>query len=199
MANLKGHLGSRPPTSRLRAGFIAAVLIGGLTVAVVIIALAMRSDPATTSSLSAPTSSSTAEGTTTTIEEREEVISHLRTILSVRDRAYRERDIDLLKEVYTVDCPCLKGDGRAIRQLLKDDAVWVGATTSVRVQEFEKVNDRLWIVVADFIGSPFRIETESGDLIRAVEGRSELFRFALARLESDKLLLGFAAPVDESD
>jgi hypothetical protein len=141
----------------------------------------MRPDPATTSSPSATTSLSTADVTTTTAAAREEVVSQLRAILRVRDRAYRERNVDLLREVYTTDCPCLKGDEGAIQQLLKDDAVWVGATTSVRIKEFEKVNDRLWIIVADFIGSPFRIETESGELIRAVAGRTELFRFALAR------------------
>jgi hypothetical protein len=69
----------------------------------------------------------------------------------------------------------------------------------VRVQKLDKVNDRLWIVVASFVGSPFRIETESGSLIRAVEGKSELFRFALARTTKDELLLGFAAAVDEAD
>lgn len=198
MANLDRHPDSRPPTRRVRRGFVAAVLIGGLAVALVM-ALPMRPDPATTSSPSATTSLSTADVTTTTAAAREEVVSQLRAILRVRDRAYRERNVDLLREVYTTDCPCLKGDEGAIQQLLKDDAVWVGATTSVRIKEFEKVNDRLWIIVADFIGSPFRIETESGELIRAVAGRTELFRFALARPESDKLLLGFAAPVDESD
>jgi hypothetical protein len=70
---------------------------------------------------------------------------------------------------------------------------------SVQVRDFERVNDRLWIVVANFAASPFRIETESGELIRAVEGRNELFRFALTRTTSDRLLLGFAGPVDESD
>jgi hypothetical protein len=100
--------------------------------------------------------------------------------------------------VYSTDCPCLRGDGEAIAQLLKDDAVWIGASTSVRVKELEKVNDRLWIIVADFIASPFRIETESGDLVRAVDGRTELFRFVLAKPAADKsLVLGYAAPVDE--
>jgi hypothetical protein len=117
----------------------------------------------------------------------------------VRDRAYRDRDAGLLEKVYTTDCPCLRGDRAAIRQLVHDNAVWVGSSTSVRVQKLDKVNDRLWIVVASFVGSPFRIETESGSLIRAVEGKSELFRFALARTTKDELLLGFAAAVDEAD
>jgi ketosteroid isomerase-like protein len=103
-----------------------------------------------------------------------------------------------LRKVYSVDCPCLRGDGDAIRQLLKDDAVWIGASTSIRVKRFEKVNDRLWIVVAEFIASPFRIETESGDLVRAVDGRTKLFRFVLARPTTGQgLVLGFAAPLDE--
>jgi hypothetical protein len=126
-------------------------------------------------------------------------VAQLRAILKVRDQAYRERNVDLLGRIYTTDCPCLRGDRGAIQQLLKDNAVWVGASTSVQVREFEKVNNRLWIVVANFVASPFRIETESGKPIRAVEGRSELFRFALARTKSDRLLLGFAGPVDESD
>lgn len=193
------HPGSRPPTGPQGRRFIFVVLIAGLVAAVVAIALTRRSDPATTDSPSASPSATTLDVTTTTIGEREEVVARLRAILRLRDRAYRERDVGLLREVYTTDCPCLRGDGRAIEQLIKDDAVWVGASTSVEVQKLERVNDRLWIVVATFIGSPFRIETESGNLIRSVKGRSEPFRFALAKAESDELLLGFAGPVDESD
>jgi hypothetical protein len=127
------------------------------------------------------------------------VIAQLRAILKVRDQAYRERNVDLLRKIYTTDCPCLRGDKGAIQQLLKDNAIWVGSSTSVEVRDFKKVNSRLWIVVANFVGSPFRIETESGRLIRAVEGRNELFRFALAKTTSDRLRLCFAGPVDESD
>ena len=161
--------------------------------------MAGRSDPGATGSPSASSSTTSIQATSTTIGEREEVVAQLRSILKVRDQAYRERDIELLKEVYTTDCPCLRGDRGAIEQLLKDNAVWVGASTSVQIRDLEKVNDRLWVIEANFVGSPFRIETESGDLIRAVEGRSELFRFAVSRTASNRLLLGFAGPVDESD
>jgi hypothetical protein len=198
MADVR-HPGLRPPTGTQRRRFVFVILIAGLVVALGVIALTERSDPASTSAPSAPVSTATLNVTTTTIGEREEVVARLRTILRVRDRAYRERDADLLREVYTTDCPCLRGDGRAIEQLIKDDVVWVGASTSIEVKEIERASDRLWVVVATFIGSPFRIETESGNLIRSVEGRSEPFRFALARDESHELLLGFAGPVDESD
>jgi hypothetical protein len=183
-----------------RRGFILAALVGGLIVALAFVTLARRTDPDVAESPSAiPASSTKARVTSTTIAEREQVVAQLRTILKVRDQAYRERNIDLLREIHTTDCPCLRGDRGAIQQLLKDNAVWVGSSTSVQVKDFEKVNNRLWIVVATFIGSPFRIETESGELIRAVEGRRELFRFALARTSTNRLLLGFAGPVDGSD
>jgi hypothetical protein len=174
-----------------------AILIGGLVAAVALLAAVRRPEPTAVASPSASTSPRAAS-TTTTIGEEEEVVIRLQQILRVRDRAYRERDIGLLSKVYTTDCPCLRGDKKAIQQLLQDDAVWVDASTTVRIRKLEKVNDQLWIVIANFIGSPFRIETESGELIRAIEGRSELFRFALARTTVDsKLLLGFAAAVDE--
>jgi hypothetical protein len=170
-----------------------AILASGVAV----LGAIRRADPAPLESPS-PSTSPRVSATTTTLGEKEEVVVRLQEILRVRDRAYRDRDIGLLKKVYTTDCPCLRGDREAIRQLIQDNAVWVGASTSVRVQKLDKVNDQLWIVVANFIGSPFRIETESGRLIRAVEGKSELFRFALARTTNDELLLGFAAAVDEA-
>lgn len=186
--------GSR--SSALTRGFVALILVSVLVAGVAVFGSVRRADPAPPESPSASTPPRVA---TTTIGEKEEVVIRLREILRVRDRAYRDRDAGLLEKVYTTDCPCLRGDRAAIRQLLQDNAVWVGSSTSVRVQKLDKVNDRLWIVVANFIGSPFRIETESGSLIRAVEGKSELFRFALARTTKVELLLGFAAAVDEAD
>jgi hypothetical protein len=188
---------SRSPV--VTRGFMLLVTMVVIVIGVAVLAYVRRAEPSALESSSLSTSPKVA-ATTTTIADREAVIVRLREILRMRDRAYRDRDIGLLERVYTTDCPCLRGDGDAIRRLLQDDAVWVGASTSVRVQELDKVNNQLWIVVADFIASPFRIETESGNLIRAVEGKSELFRFALAKTASDKeLLLGYAAAVDEAD
>jgi hypothetical protein len=191
------HSQSSRSSARTR-GFLLAVLIAGLVAAVAVFAAVRRPEATAGASPSASTPPRL-DATTTTVDEEEQIAIRLREILRIRDRAYRERDIDLLRNVYTTDCPCLRGDKEAIQQLVRDDAVWVGASTKVRIRKLEKVNDRLWVVVADFIGSPFRIETESGDLIRAIEGRSELFRFALSRATVDsKLLLGYAAAVDET-
>ena len=195
--SMNDHFRSSRLFARTR-GLILAVLIGGLVVAAALLVAIRRPEPAAVASASASTSPRVAP-TTTRISEEKAVVIRLREILRVRDRAYRERDVGLLRNIYTTDCPCLRGDKKAIKQLLQDDAVWVDASTTVRVQKLEKVNDRLWIVVANFIGSPFRIETESGELIRAIKGRSELFRFALSRTTGgSELLLGFAAAVDET-
>jgi hypothetical protein len=199
MANEDHGSASRPPRTISRRAWMPAALIGVLVAVIAVLAVTRHADPGTTASPSTPAPASTAAVTTTTVGEREEVVTQLRAILRTRDRAYLQRDTDLLREVYTTDCPCLRGDKGAIQQLLKDNVVWVGANTSVQVRKLERVNDRLWIVVANFVASPFRIETESGELIRAVGGRSELFRFALRRTTSNKFLLGFAGPVDESD
>jgi hypothetical protein len=180
-----------------RRAFILAGLLGGLAIAVAVVVFAIQSDSSAPDSVSAQSPSSLVV-TTTSLAEKDVVVSRLRQILEQRDRAYRERNVGVLRKVYSKDCPCLRGDGDAIRQLLEDDAVWKGASTAVRVKKLEKVNDRLWVVMADFIASPFRIETESGDLVRAVAGRTKLFRFVLARPASEQsLVLGFAAPVGE--
>jgi hypothetical protein len=188
-----------PQGGPLRYRLLLGALIGGLAVAVLVTVPRLQDDSGTAAPPSTPASVQSSSVTPTTLE-RTGVVSRLRDILGVRDRAYRERKPDLLGSVYTTDCPCLKGDQGAIKQLLNDGAVWVGASTSIRARTVEKVNERLWIVLAIFDGSPFRIETESGQLIRAVEGRSELFRFVLAKPNRDaELRLGFAAPVNEAD
>jgi hypothetical protein len=127
-------------------------VLGGLAIAVVVVALARQSADSPNSTSAEPSSSLAV--TTTSLVEKDAVISRLRDILEERDRAYRERDAALLRKVYSIDCPCLRGDGDAIKQLLKDDALWIDASTSVRVKKLEKVNSRLWVVVADFTASP---------------------------------------------
>jgi hypothetical protein len=191
------HPSIGPPATGLRRRTWLALLVGGLAVAVAAIALARTDDPESAISSPESTTSKTA-GTTTSITEEDQVVARLREILKIRDRAYRHRDVLLLREVYSADCPCLRGDEGAIKRLIAEDAVWVGSSTSVSVRKLDRESNRLWIVEAIFTGSPFRIETESGDLIRAVDEQRELFRFALVDTV-DGLRLGLAAPVENSD
>jgi hypothetical protein len=174
------------------------MLLGGLAVVLAVIAVSRTPEPELEAPSPEPASRAT-ETTATTIGEKAQVVARLREILRVRDRAYRNRDVLLLGKVYAPDCPCFRGDESAIKQLLKDDTVWVGSSTSVRIRKVDRGSDRLWIVEAIFTGSPFRIETESGDLIRAVEEQRKLFRFALVKTTDGSLLLGIADPVDDSD
>lgn len=188
----------RPLQGPSRRAIVPAAVIAILAVAAVAVVVS-RGSPQAVGSSSDPSTLSSLAVTATTTNVQTEVVDRLREILTIRDHAYRDRNADVLEAIYTADCPCLKGDQSAIRQLLKDDAVWLGASTSMRVQKLERVNDRLWIVIALFDGSPFRIETESGRLIRSVEGRSELFRFLVAKTAADpEWLLGYAAPVGEA-
>jgi hypothetical protein len=192
-----------PPTpgGTSRRAAVAAIAAALLLVVAVVAVFATRGDgdAAGSTAPEPPPSQTTATATTTTIDTETEVIARLREILRVRDDAYQQRDARLLRTIYTSDCPCLTGDGNAIRQLVKDKAIWVGASTSIQVSKIERVNERLWIVIAVFDASPFRIETESRELIRSIAGRSELFRFVLARsMARSELLLGYAAPVRES-
>lgn len=179
----------------------AAAITTALLVAAAAAIFATRGDDQAAGSLPPAPSSppTTVAATTTTMNPQTQVVVRLKEILKVRDAAYEQRQAELLKTIYTSDCPCLAGDGNAIKQLLKDNAVWVGASTSIRVKKLERVNERLWVVIATFDGSPFRIETESGQLIRSVKGKSELFRFVLAKtIAGSEWMLGYAAPVKDN-
>jgi hypothetical protein len=135
--------------------------------------------------------------TATTSSTQTEVTSRVREILQVRDKALLARDVDLLSGIYTIDCECLE-DGRAlINQLLQKNIVWRGVRTKVAVTSIEKVNDRLWIVVATVQTPSVRIETESGRLIRIVPPERNRVRFALAKPQNEKeWLLGHASTFD---
>jgi hypothetical protein len=138
-------------------------------------------------------SSAKASPTSTTLETREEVVERLRKILEIRDKAFRERNTEILDDVYTVDCPCLKGDRNAINELTANNYHIVGGTTSVRIREVNRVSARLWLVVADFRSAPLRIEAEDNKLIRQESGGSDLFQFALSKPAGSKeWLLGRA-------
>ena len=138
-------------------------------------------------------SSAKASPTNTTLETRAEVVESLRRILAIRDKAFRERNAEILESVYTVDCPCLEGDRNAINELTANNYHMVGGTTSVRIREANRVDARLWLVVADFRSAPLRIEAEDNKLIRQESGGSDLFQFALSRpAGSSEWLLGRA-------
>jgi hypothetical protein len=184
-----------PPTPRgpSRAVWTAAIL-SALLLATIAALLAARGDGQAAGSLPPPPSSPPTTAATTTIDPQTEVVARLKEILKVREQALRDRNARLLSAVYTVDCPCLEGDTNAIKELLGKNYYLVGGTTSIRVRRVERVNSRLWLVIADFDSAPLRIETESGELVRQEPAGSDLFQFALAKpVDSAEWLLGRAS------
>jgi hypothetical protein len=139
--------------------------------------------------LPAPTTSAP----TTTVDPKVEVVARLREILRVRDRAFKERNPELLTTIYTSDCPCLEGDRNAINELLRENYLLIGGSTSIRPERLERVNDRLWLVDATFYSAAARIETESGKLIRKEPAGRDQAQFAMAKpARSAQWLLGRA-------
>jgi hypothetical protein len=186
-----------PPTPRgpSRAVWVAATATA-LLVAAVAWFLTTRSDGEAVGSLP-PRSSvapTTAAPTTMTIDTETEVVTRLREILRVREEAFTKRDASLFNQVYTSDCPCLKAGREAIATLVKENVVWRGRSISVLVQSSQRINDRLWEVVAVFTSEPFRIETEDGTLIRTASAERITYRFLLFRpSEGEQWLLGNAS------
>jgi hypothetical protein len=134
-----------------------------------------------------------------TTDARSSVVARLREILRIRDRAYHTRDVTMLADIYATDCPCLAGDGDAIRQLLSKHQRWVGSPSSIQVRDVQRVGDRLWIVVAVFRVPSLRVETTAGKLVAEFPEEANLFRFAVVRPEgSDEWLLGRASRVGKS-
>jgi len=195
---LKDHSPSSPSHGRGRSVFlltgvavllllgVAAVMLGGLR-------------PGDDRSNARPTQpgfntrSTASLPTTTTLNTETEVANRLREIIKIREEAFQKRDASLFDDIYTSDCPCLEGARAAIQQLLKDDAVWRGRSTSIRIQRVSRITGRLWEVLAEFRSAPFRIEREDGRLIRSAPAERQRYRFLLVKpAGDDRWLLGRA-------
>ncbi len=170
------------------AGLVALVSLVALLWASTIL---KRDDDVRVDAPTVTQSSAVSSPTSTTQNTRLEVIDRLREILGVRDRAFRERNAELLRGIYTADCPCLEGDKNAIDELVTNNYHMIGGTTSIRVRRASRINTQLWLVVADFESAPLRIETEDNKLVRKEPRGSDLFQFALSKpVGSSDWLLG---------
>jgi hypothetical protein len=180
---------STPSRGRTPRVLVAAALVLALAAAFFVL---RQDNPASQPPAPAP-KPPPATAPPTTLDPEKEVVARLQEILRVRDEAYVKRDTELLESIYTTDCPCLEGDGNAIRELRKKRYMWVGASSSIRVRRVERVTNRQWLITADFQSAPLQIKSETGRLVRREAGGSELFQFALAKPPtSDEWLLGRA-------
>jgi hypothetical protein len=180
----------------VRSAAVQRVAVAALAAIVLLVALlgAVMLTQDEEPGVAAPAQTSAkASPTTAPLDTRAVVIERLRKILEVRDRAFRERDVEILEDIYTVDCPCLEGDRNAIRELVINNYRMVGGATSIRVRQANQVNARLWLVIADFRSAPLRIEGENNKLVREEPAGTDLFQFALAKpAGSSEWLLGRA-------
>jgi hypothetical protein len=122
----------------------APLLIGAgvLLVVALLAGLFLATRPRNDQATAGPTLPSTPPPTaapTTTLNPKVEIIARLREILRVRDQAYSKRNPELLKAIYTSDCPCLKGDTNAIRELIDNKYVVLGGSTSVKIRRLQHV------------------------------------------------------------
>jgi hypothetical protein len=184
---------ARTVTHRGRLFVALLVLIGALIVVAGIVVSRGGGELAPESSTDRLAEGGTTT-TATTIPTRTEVTSRLRSILEVRDRALLARDGELLSEIYTIDCECLKDGQALIAQLQRENIIWKGVKTDISIRSAEEVNDRLWIVVATVRTPSVRIETEAGELVRIVPPEQNIVRFALAKpQDEEEWLLGHAS------
>jgi hypothetical protein len=180
----------------LRRVALLALVVSPLAAAVIYFFVASRDDgqsfPATT-----PPRTTQATAVATTVDTRAEIVDRLHQILEIRDQAIETRNASLLQQIYTVDCPCLKGDSSLISRLRGDRLVWRGIDISLQIEKVERINDRLWTVNAVVIAAPYTIERESGEVIQRIPQGRELSRFALAKPNGeDEWLLGQASLVE---
>jgi hypothetical protein len=184
---------ARTVTYRGRLFVALLVLTGALIVVAGVVVSRGGGEPARESSTDRLAEGATTT-TATTIPTRTEVTSRLRSILEVRDRALLARDADLLSEIYTIDCECLKDGQALIEQLQRENIIWKGVKTDISIRSADEVNDRPWIVVATVRTPSVRIETEAGELVRIIPPEQNIVRFALAKpQDEEEWLLGHAS------
>jgi hypothetical protein len=192
------HPVSRPPVKGPTDRYWIWLIVVILAVASLFTVFVLRDDDDASATSPSGVSGPAPSPPMTPIDSKSELVARLKEILAMRERAYRDRDPEVLKRIYTIDCPCLKSDSNAIRELIRRNYIWVGGETSLRIRKTERVTARMRSIIADFGSAPLRIETESGRLIREEPQGQDLFQFVLAKpIGSAQWLLGRASSYED--
>jgi hypothetical protein len=107
--------------------------------------------------------------------ERAQVTDSLLKIMAVREQALSQRNMRLLNNIYTPDSPQLHKDRVEIRTLRDKHELWKGLQLPVQVLKATPASSRRWTVVALLGRSDARLQLESGELIRDVEGNRQVY------------------------
>jgi hypothetical protein len=113
--------------------------------------------------------------------ERAQVTARFQQIMALRQQALRKRDVRILRRIYTTDSPQLRRDGTEIQTLRRKRERWVGLELPVSVLKATADSSRRWTIVALLGRSDTRLETESGELIRKVDGNRQVYWCSLVR------------------
>ena len=130
---------SPSPRLLIAIGFAAVVLSA---VFLWVVPNAHESDPRVLPGYS-PLLTTTSGHSLTSHTSQGEIASRLERILQIREAAYRFRNPERLREIYSDDCPCLESDERAISELIERGHKWTGITTSIDVRSVKSVSDRI--------------------------------------------------------
>lgn len=168
-----------------------------VAVGVVLFVVARDDEPTATTLATTSPPTATRVTTTTQQDSKAEVIRRLREILQVRELAIRERDASLFDGIYTSDCSCLRAGREAVAALAREHVQWSERSISIDVKSTNSLSTRLWEVVAVFVSSPFRIETEEGKLVREAPAEHIRYRFLLVRTsDTEPWKLGRASTLE---
>ena len=107
--------------------------------------------------------------------ERAAVTDSLLKIMAVREQALSQRNMRLLNSIYTPDSPQLHKDRTEIQTLRDKHELWKGLELPVQVLKATPASSRRWTVVALLGRSDARLQLESGELIRDVEGNRQVY------------------------
>ena len=101
--------------------------------------------------------------------------------MSIRQQALSKRDMRILSAIYTPDSPQLHRDRTEIQALLDNHERWKGLQLPVQILKATQTSSRRWTVVALLGRSNARLELESGELIRDVEGNRQVYWCTLVK------------------
>jgi hypothetical protein len=187
-------MGSRTSSSVVTNRSLAGIALAALLASIIL--LASHEDDA----VRVPREVALTSVTTTARDDhtsRPRILSRLREILRIREEAYDSRSPEDLRSIYSSDCPCLRYDEQEIMGLLARGRRWKAISTSIEVRSAERINDRVWTVIALLRSAALRIETVGGKLIRTEPPGSDLYRFTMVKPPgASQWLLGSVSDVE---
>jgi len=184
------HFPSMAPRAVIAAGVMVLL---ALTVLRLSHANSRQTSPANQPTSLAPSTAGRVKSGEMPVTPRDEVVARLREILLIREQAYRFRDPELLRTIYSEDCPCLASDEKAIYELLEREHRWAGIATSIDARSVKRIDKRIWVVVALFHSNRLQIETSSGVPVRVEPAGVDLVQFTLVMpRDSQEWLLALA-------